>query len=63
VFEQPNVGPPDGCCGAYPDRRAYWSVNGRGCCGNEMNVQSVFYTADKTCCGPENGELCDKSLF
>lgn len=63
VNEQPNVGPPDGCCGAYPDRRAYWTVNGRGCCGNAMAVQNVFYIAEKTCCGPENGELCDKTLF
>jgi len=60
VNEAPNVGPPDGCCGAYPSRRAYWEVNGRGCCGNTMATQEIFHMDVKKCCDQSTGDVCDR---
>lgn len=61
VNEAANVGPPDGCCGAYPNRRAYWTTNGRDCCGNEMAVQEVFHTADKVCVNQNTGKVEERN--
>lgn len=63
VNEAPNVGPPDSCCGPYPERRAYWNSNGRDCCGNKMAVQELFHTDVKKCCNPNTGNVCDRDDF
>lgn len=53
------MGPANGCCGDYPERRSYWSdapVN-KGCCGNAMNKQSVYDQTSHECCNMNSGRV------
>lgn len=63
VNEVSNMGPPDGCCGPYPDRRAYWTSNGRDCCGVDMKVQELFHSDTKQCVDPSTGTVDDKDIL
>merc|ERR1712004_906212 len=50
VNDGENIGPPEGCCGAYPDRRAYWGTLQKGCCGDDPDRQVTYDQTTEQCC-------------
>lgn len=53
--EGDNIGPPEGCCGEYPDRRAYWGTLQKGCCGNNLEDQVTYDQTTEQCCNQHTG--------
>lgn len=66
VNEMNVVGPPDGCCLSYPERRAYWKDKGKDCCGKSesiytFRIQNLFQSDEQYCHSKHSGEVRDRN--